>query len=94
MCIRDRHDAVLYGGLNYEPDTSKIQTLMQDSAPLLAELSFDRVDRNLRSGSWNYLDGTDKEVKAIQKLLTASGSSVVMKNGDDGTEESLSLIHI
>ncbi|MFZ1515559.1 MAG: CHAT domain-containing tetratricopeptide repeat protein [Saprospiraceae bacterium] len=88
------HDAVLYGGLNYEPDTSKIQTLMQDSAPLLAELSFDRVDRNLRSGSWNYLDGTDKEVKAIQKLLTASGSSVVMKNGDDGTEESFKAMGV
>ena len=88
------HDAVLYGGLNYEPDTSKIQSQMQDSAPLLVELSFDRVDRNLLSGSWNYLEGTDKEVKTIHKLLTASGNSVVMRNGNDGTEESFKAMGV
>lgn len=82
-----RQDAVLFGGLNYEPDTTEIQTQMQEPALALAELSFDRVDQNLRSGSWDYLEGTDKEVKAIQTLLTASGSSVVMMTGKDGTEE-------
>ncbi|MBP9152717.1 MAG: CHAT domain-containing protein, partial [Flavobacteriales bacterium] len=81
------HDAVFYGGLNYEPDTTEIQTQTQEPSPVLADLSFDRVDENLRGGSWDYLDGTDKEVKAIQTLLTTSGSSVVMRTGKDGTEE-------
>jgi CHAT domain-containing protein len=88
------HDAVLYGGLNYEPDTTKIQIKMQDSVPALFELTFEHTNQNLRGESWDYLDGTDKEVKAIQTLLNASGNSVTIRSGKDGTEESFKTIGV
>lgn len=87
-------DAVLYGGLNYEPDRTEIQAQTPDSTVLLAELSFDLINQNLREGSWDFLEGTDKEIKAIQKLLTTSGSSVLMRNGLDGTEESFKSLGV
>lgn len=88
------HDAVLYGGLNYEPDSTEIQAQVQDSTLLLSELSFDRVNQNLREGAWNYLEGTDQEIKAIQRLLKRSGISVLMRNGLDGTEESFKSLGV
>ncbi len=87
-------NAVLYGGLNYEPDSAAIQRQVQDADPVIADLSFDRIPQHLRGGSWDYLDGTDKEVKAIQKLLLASGSRVLMRNGRDGTEESFKTLGV
>lgn len=62
------NDAVLFGGIQFEQDST-----LQNSEPLLAsrsrgELSFQLVDSTLRGGSWNYLAGTEREVNSIEKL--------------------------
>ncbi|MEI2696508.1 MAG: hypothetical protein V9E90_15675 [Saprospiraceae bacterium] len=59
--IKNRsNDAVLYGGIQFEQDSTN-----QNNEPLIAsrsrgELSFQSVDSTLRGGSWNYLAGTER----------------------------------
>ncbi|MBK9963069.1 MAG: tetratricopeptide repeat protein [Saprospiraceae bacterium] len=72
-------DAVLYGGIQFEQDSS-----FKNSEPLLAtrtrgELSFNYIDSTLRGGTWNYLAGTEREVNAIEKLILAAGMKVNLK---------------
>lgn len=59
------NDAALFGGIQFEQDST-----LQNSEPLLAsrsrgELSFNSIDSTLRGGTWNYLAGTEREVNSI-----------------------------
>ena len=82
------NDAVLFGGIQFERDS-----FVQNIEPLMAsrsraELSFISVDTTLRGGSWNYLEGTEREVVAIDKIMQTSGFKVELKKGNQATEES------
>ncbi|MBK8562849.1 MAG: CHAT domain-containing protein [Saprospiraceae bacterium] len=91
------NDAVLFGGIRYELDTT---TLLQDTAvhDLLAarsgELSFTYADRSVpqRGENWNYLPGTEKEVAGIRLLLDKSEFSAHVYSGENATEESFKAI--
>jgi len=82
------NDAVLYGGIQFEQDSTN-----HSNEPLIAsqsrgELSFQLVDSTLRGGSWNYLAGTEREVNSIEKIMQSSGIQSNVKKGYAATEES------
>jgi len=86
------NDAALFGGIQFEQDST-----LQNSEPLLAsrsrgELSFNSIDSTLRGGTWNYLAGTEREVNSIEKIMQISGVNVNLKKGYDATEESFKNI--
>ena len=87
-----KNNAVLFGGIQFEQDTT-----IQNIEPLLAsrsrgELSFNVVDTTLRGGSWNYLLGTEREVNAIEKIMQANAVQTKLKKGNEATEESFKNI--
>ncbi len=82
------NDAALYGGIQFEQDST-----VQNIEPLTAsrsrgELSFNSIDSTLRGGTWNYLAGTDREVNTIDKVMQISGVKTSVKKGYEATEES------
>lgn len=90
--IKVNNDALLYGGIQFEQDSS-----IQNMEPLLAsrsrgEISFGTVDSTLRGGSWNFLSGTEREVNSIEQVLKNSGTQITTMKGYDATEESLKNI--
>ena len=88
----NNQDVVLYGGINYEPDST-----YKDPTPIVAsrsrgELSFHYVDSTLRGGNWNYLPGTEKEINTLQELLKSKSLKVTTNRGSEATEESFKNI--
>ncbi len=86
------NDATLFGGIQYEQDST-----IQNTEPILAsrsrgELSFSTVDSTLRGGTWNYLAGTEREVTSIEKIMQSAGVPVSLKKGYAATEESFKRI--
>ncbi|MBK9722528.1 MAG: tetratricopeptide repeat protein [Saprospiraceae bacterium] len=82
------NDAVLYGGIQFEADTT-----FHKNEPVIAsrsrgELSFSSVDSSLRGGSWNYLPGTAREINSIESILKKSKVKITLKTGYSATEES------
>jgi len=51
-------DAVLYGGIQFEQDTTNQNNESLIASRSRGELSFQSVDTTLRGSSWNYLAGT------------------------------------
>lgn len=89
--IKVNNDALLYGGIQFEQDSS-----IQNMEPLLAsrsrgEISFGTVDSTLRGGSWNFYQAL-REVNSIEQVLKNSGTQVTTMKGYDATEESLKNI--
>ncbi|MBK7242998.1 MAG: tetratricopeptide repeat protein [Saprospiraceae bacterium] len=85
-------DAILYGGIQFEQDST-----IPNNEPLVAsrsrgELSFHSTDSTLRGGSWNYLAGTEREVDAIEKTMETAGMHISLKKGIQATEESFKNI--
>ena len=90
-------DALLYGGIQYEMDSTAIAAANQRyEADLIAatrgELSFRYTDSTYRGGAWNYLKYTDKEVDSIAVTLAAAGIKAVPRKGFAATEESFKAI--
>ncbi|MGB4968402.1 MAG: tetratricopeptide repeat protein, partial [Saprospiraceae bacterium] len=82
------NDAVLYGGIQFEADTT-----FHKNEPVIAsrsrgELSFSSVDSSLRGGSWNYLPGSAREINSIESILKKSKVKITLKTGYGATEES------
>ncbi|MCF8245261.1 MAG: CHAT domain-containing protein [Saprospiraceae bacterium] len=95
--ISAANDAVLFGGIQYEMDTTSIakDTTAQDLfSGHSSELSFTYADRSVpeRGNSWNYLQGTGKEVSGINTLLKKSKFNAQVFSGDAATEESFKSI--
>ncbi len=90
--VRTGKDAVLYGGLEYESDSMNLSNEHAFANRSRGELSFGMVDSTLRGGNWNYLVGTDKEVKAIGTILNNIGIQTQIRTGLVGTEESFKLM--
>lgn len=83
---------VLYGGINYEKDTTRFNDIdsMQTSVAALTrgQFSFYSNDTSIRKGRWNYLAGTNKEVEQIKNILKASNCQVQLLSGSKADEES------
>ncbi|MBL0236680.1 MAG: CHAT domain-containing protein [Saprospiraceae bacterium] len=95
--IINNNDAVLYGGINFEKDTtlSKMESTSNDVAMAsrsVSEFSFNSIDSTLRGGSWAYLLGTEREVNALEKIMQSAKVSVKLVKGFAATEESIKSI--
>ena len=88
--------AILYGGIQYEKDSSVILNVNSEICNSLiasrGELGFSKTDSTLRGGNWNYLVGTEHEVNDIVKIMQTSECNVDLKKGYDATEESFKNI--
>lgn len=85
-------DAILFGGIRFDADSSIVSPGPLVVSRSRGEFSFNSVDSSLRVGSWNYLLGTEREVNAIGKILSAGGFKVNLKKGYEGTESSFKEI--
>ncbi|MGB5025095.1 MAG: CHAT domain-containing tetratricopeptide repeat protein, partial [Saprospiraceae bacterium] len=88
----ENNDAILYGGIQFEQNSTIL-----NNEPLLAsksrgELSFYSVDSTLRGGTWNYLAGTEREVNSIVKIMQDAGVKATLKKGYNASEVSFKNI--
>ena len=86
------NDAVLFGGIQFEQDTTVQKEDLMLASRSRGELSFSSVDSTLRGGSWNYLAGTEREVNSIEKIMQSTGVNTNLKKGSSATEESFKNI--
>ncbi|MFN0173421.1 MAG: CHAT domain-containing protein [Saprospiraceae bacterium] len=90
------NDALLFGGIRYEADTTVIRSsnTRPDSFSIVSRggLSFSYSDSTLRSGQWNYLPFTEKEVNSVEKMLKKGGISTQTNVAYNATEESFKTI--
>ncbi|MBK8556509.1 MAG: CHAT domain-containing protein [Lewinellaceae bacterium] len=88
--------AILFGGIQYEMDSTAIAAANQDyGADLLATrggLPFNYTDSTLRGGAWSYLKWTEREVDKIATMLTSAGIKTSSRKGYQATEESFKAI--
>ncbi len=92
-------DAILFGGVQYEMDSTAIVAANVDLtaesvASSRGELSFTYADSTLRGGTWNYLKWTDKEVAALEPILKTAGIQASARKGFAATEESFKAIGV
>ena len=94
--------ATLYGGLNYNTDTTSLITLNRAYTRTITNNSQLIYDDVLTRSGWNYLPGTAKEVKNIENILGNGQVRTKLYTDIEGTEESFkalsgnssSIIHI
>lgn len=89
-------NALLYGGIEYEMDSTAIAVANQGFATDLfatrGEVSFTYADTNSRGSTWNYLPWTTKEVTKVETTLTNAGFHIEARKGYTATEESFKSI--
>ena len=87
------NDVVLFGGINFEEDTIGINKNM-----MLTEINSDKKEHllisnnDMKSTTWAFLPGTEREVNSLQKIMQSAGISVILKKGYEATEESFKNI--
>jgi CHAT domain-containing protein len=83
-------NAIVYGGIQFEADTTGIVPQDESEYPLLATRSLAAVaeDSTLRGGTWQYLHWTQKEAEVISTTLSKGGLHAEHKSGIEATEES------
>ena len=85
--------AIFYGGIRYEIDSSALQEAIPEN-PLAGaadkELRFAYLERSAseRSMNWNYLPGTEREVKEIGAIVSRKKGEVKILKAQFATEES------
>jgi CHAT domain-containing protein len=90
--------AILFGGINYEMDSTAIfDTIFEinstENAIRSLEIDFSKIDSATRgSGSWNFLINTEKEVDALNQIVSKNGLKPIIKKGFLATEESFKKI--
>ena len=89
-------DAVLYGGVQFEMDSTAITSANIDyntgTFASRGELSFSATDSTSRGGTWNYLSWTEKEIAALEPILKNAGIKTNSRKGFAATEESFKSI--
>ena len=84
------NDAILYGGIYYSvSDTAAFTDATQNQQENLKDVS---VDSTRGRSSWPFLEGTEREVRALNDILTNAGFNVTLKMGYDATEESFKAL--
>jgi CHAT domain-containing protein len=83
-------NAIVYGGIQFEADTTGIVPQDESEYPLLATRSLAAVaeDSTLRGGTWQYLHWTQKEAEVISTTLSKGGLKTQHRSGLEATEES------
>ncbi len=89
-------DAMLFGGVQYEMDSLAMAAANveygSETVASRGELSFSQVDSTGRGGTWGYLKWTEKEVAAVEPILTGSGFRATLRGGFAATEEAFKSI--
>ena len=93
------NDAMLYGGIQYEPDTSAMDQAwpeLENSsvASRSRGLDFASTDSTLRGGSWKYLPWTKVEVTALDGILTKAGIKATMRKDYEASEEAFKTLGV
>jgi CHAT domain-containing protein len=86
------NDAVLFGGIQFNADTTLLAGQPLVASRSESQLGFHQTDPSSRGGSWDYLAGTEREVNAIEKIMTSGGIKTILKKGYEGTEEAFKNI--
>ena len=86
------NEAVLFGGLRFDYDSTQLNHGILMASNDRSDNADSQIVSVNRSGTWNYLLGTEKEVNSLEKILTSSGIKVEIKKGYEGTEESFKEI--
>lgn len=74
--------ALIYGGIEYEADTSA-----QATAPVAARSAL--PDSTLRGHDWGYLKWTEVETSAVADILAEGGVAVTLRQGREADEATL-----
>ncbi|MBK9107445.1 MAG: CHAT domain-containing protein [Saprospiraceae bacterium] len=90
--IKSNNKAVLFGGIQFEQDSTFNNNESLLGSRSRDELTFSSIDSTLRGGTWNYLAGTEREVNAIEKIMQTSDMLVHLNKGYQATEESFKNI--
>ncbi|MBK9961621.1 MAG: CHAT domain-containing protein [Saprospiraceae bacterium] len=85
-------DAILFGAIKYDWDSSLFQHEALVVSRSESELSVNSIDSSTRGEIWNYLAGTEREVNAIEGIMHESGVMVKSIKGIQATEESFKII--
>lgn len=82
--------AVLYGGLIFDFDSTTMNNDIVYATSSRNAVSLNKSDSMSinRSGSWNYLLGTEREINSLERIMRTAGMEVLTKKAYDGTEES------
>lgn len=83
------NNAVLFGGITYNRDTTLTQKITSTVSTSTGELSFRRVDSTLRGGSWKELSGTIQEIQQVNKTLQKADIKTQIFTGTYASEESI-----
>ncbi|MCB9343976.1 MAG: CHAT domain-containing protein [Lewinellaceae bacterium] len=100
------NNAVLFGGIQYEMDSSAIFATNANldnldlasrgqEEPLTADSSEQiarQTIKSARGGNWNYLKWTEKEVESIAPILEAAGIDTYVRKGFEATEEAFKVL--
>ncbi|MBK6698421.1 MAG: CHAT domain-containing protein [Saprospiraceae bacterium] len=89
-------DAILFGGINFEPDSSLIDLPKNDTIENViasrSDLDFGSTHYASRTDSWNYLKWTEKEVDALRPILENGNMIPKVLKKYQATEESFKSI--
>jgi CHAT domain-containing protein len=93
----NRNDALLFGGIQYEMDSTTLVSTNTGLENNLAAfrnrgLNFAGADSTLRGGRWQYLPWTKVEVTALDGILTKAGIQTTLRINYAATEESFKSI--
>ena len=84
--------ATLYGGLNYDTDTTSLVAMKRNYTHTMnPSSSLLRKNVQTRVG-WSYLPGTANEVKSIENILGQNNIQTLVYTGIEGTEESFKAL--
>ena len=86
------NNAVVFGGIQYDADSTAFISDDASFEPLKeldrTELSFSNTDSTFRTGNWNFLYYTAREVETIAKLLKENNHEVETFRDYQATEDS------
>ncbi|TNE60088.1 MAG: tetratricopeptide repeat protein [Bacteroidetes bacterium] len=94
----DNKQAELFGAINFDLDSTKLAVALElpehdrwtgTSNPMLHDA--DIATRSART-AWQYLPGTEREIKSIRQTLAGAGFTVNLEEGSAATEERYQLI--
>jgi CHAT domain-containing protein/Flp pilus assembly protein TadD len=82
-------NAIVYGGIQFEADTTVITPMAESAYPLLVTRSLATIvhDSTLRGGTWQYLHWTQKEAEVISSTLSKGGLKAEHRSGLEASEE-------
>jgi CHAT domain-containing protein len=85
-------EAVLFGGIQYEMDSTAIVPLAAGELAITRGLTFSETDSTLRGGSWKFLKNSERETSNVAAILRQAGISATTLKGYAATEEAFKKI--